>query len=644
MTHHRHLHSEDGWVMVPVIILLVVAIAVSLALLAVVDTQTGESREQRSADSAQTLAEGVVSATANVLAGDATLWPTTGTCVPVTGDFAAGTPSGTTLADKVTAEVKARFSGTSTDFASTSTHNTAWRVDVCPVAAANESRWEETMLSRNVTTAVSSAAPTSVWVRGHASVRSRSDAALAQNARTVVSKIRESSSTFDVPADFAVGTGVFSTDLGTTVSSSLTTNTTLLGGLVQPLISEQDNKIGVRCGVLATLEDPSTTCLAGALAGVGSVTNATGLGTLNTVLGLRNESLATWTMAPDDAIEAWREEAKRAGNVYSTGIPGYGDTRSKDVTGGSVAGFDCFSGATTAATVIFIEKVGDGDDYCNVPANSTAKILVVERGGIRIKDGTFTGVVYALNKQECGDDTTCTVQEREDAISREVVRIDGNAGHVVGSVWADGAGGAVGIYPSLTPSAVSNSSLLGLGDTTSGICGLPAVSNTLTTLNTALTQVGTLLGNTLAILGGKQEQVRYPNGASAPTGCDLLKNKLGTLTTSQLINLFGTGSTQSVVVSEHRTRSCTATFLGLCTAWGPWSDWSARDTQSVPVTALLTGASPSVVAQLSGVLGGLLNDYTAITYDSDAVENASLDINQGAAPLVGTYRNVGPST
>lgn len=644
MTHHRQLQSEAGFVMVPVIILLVVAIAVALALLAIVDTQTGESREQRSADSAQTLAEGAITATANVLASNESLWPTAaGACVPVTGDLTTAAPTGTDLVSRISAEVKARFAGTSTDLANTATHRTTWRVDVCPVDAADSSRWEETNLARTSVTAPSASEPAAVWVRANASVRSLTTSAQAENARTVVSKVRQQTRRFEVPVDYAMGSGVISTDVGTTLSTSVTSNSTLLGGVVKPLVAAQDKKIGVRCGALATISNPHTTCLAGALAGVGGVTNATGLGALNSVLGLRNEALTTWTMAPEDAIEAWRAEAKRTGNIYSpaaTPIAGYGNDvlSAKSVSGTSGSAQDCFSGATTSSTVIFIEQVGNGEQYCNVPANSTAKILVVERGAIRIKDGTFTGVVYALNKQECGGDGECSADEREDAVPREVVRIDGNAGKVTGSVWADGAGGAVGIYPSLLPaSSISNSSLLNLGGVTNAICGLPAVSATLATLNTTLTNIGTLLGNTLALLGGVQEQVRYPNGAPTANGCDLLATKLGTLTSSQLLTLFATDSTQSVVVSEHRTRNC----LVLC---GAWSAWTTRDTANLPVQSLLTGASPAAIADVVGLLGGLLNNYTAITYNPDAVANAAAKINQGAAPLVGTYRNVGPST
>ena len=89
MSKRRRLGSEDGWVLVPVIILMVVAIGVGTALLTIVDTQTQQSGKQRKVDSAQTLAEGAVSATANVLAVDnsASMWPVSGLCATVSGDL-----------------------------------------------------------------------------------------------------------------------------------------------------------------------------------------------------------------------------------------------------------------------------------------------------------------------------------------------------------------------------------------------------------------------------------------------------------------------------------------------------------------------------------------------------------------------------
>jgi hypothetical protein len=642
MSDRRHLGSDEGWMLVPVIILMVVAIGVGTALLLIVNTQSRQSGKQRSVDSAQTLAEGAVSATANVLAVDhsAAMWPVSGGCLTVNGDLTnASTQPSTSLAAKVTTEVQSRFSG----------HDTTWRVSVCPVQSSDTSRWDETYLTRTTSAPASTPSPVSVWVRAQASVHSPNTTTRPQNARAVVSKVRQSSTAFAPPENFAVGTGVFATDISATLNSTLTSNTSLVGSIVSktlgvdPLIAASSSNIGVRCGLLTMLDSPGTTCLAGSIAGVAGVTNATGLGTLNTLLGIdRTKALGTWTMAPSDAIEAWRTEAKNSG-VYSPAsspVPGFGNDITKNVSGGSGSGFDCFLGTPTSSQVIFIEKVGNGEQYCNVPAGKTAKILVVERGAVRIQ-GAFTGVVYMLNKQECTQaDGSCSTADRDDAVTREVVRIDGNSGKVTGSVWADGAGGAVGIYPSLSPSSVSTAALLGVGDVTTGVCGLPAVSGLLTTVNGALTTVGTLVGNILALTSTTQEEVRYPGGAaSAPTACSLLQGKLGSLTSSQLLDLFGTASSQAIVTSEHRTRTC-KTFVVVCLAWNNWSGWSTRDTSTVALPALLGGATASVVNQLGGLIGNTLTNYTAIQYDAATVANAAAAITQGAAPVVGTYRNV----
>ncbi|HVF78557.1 MAG TPA: hypothetical protein VNA28_09685 [Solirubrobacteraceae bacterium] len=638
--------------LVPVIILMVVAIGVGTALLTIVDTQTQQSGKQRKVDSAQTLAEGAVSATANVLAVDnsPSMWPVAGGCATVTGDLtnASAQPS-TSLAAKITTEVQARFTGTSPDYGATAARNTTWRVDVCPVQGS-ESRWEETILTRTTPAPASSPALVSLWVRGQASVSGSTAATSPENARAVVSKVRQSAASFAPPENFAVGTGVFSTDVSTTLNTALTSNTSLVGSIAgtalgtSPVIAASTSNIGVRCGLLTMLDSPGTTCLAGSLAGVAGVTNATGLGTLNTILGTdRTKALGTWSMAPSDAIEQWRKEAQSSG-VYSpesTPVPGFGNDETKNVSGGSGSGFDCFLGSPTSSQVVFIEKVGNGDQYCNVPAGTTAKILVVERGAVRIQ-GTFTGVVYVLNEQECGSDGTCTEEEREDAVTREVVRIDGNNGKVIGSVWADGAGGAVGIYPALSPSSVSSSALLAVGSAATGVCGLPAAGAALTSLDTAISGITGLVGNTLSPLTGVEEQVRYPGGGSAPTGCSLLQGTLGGLPSSDLLDQFGVGDTYSVITSEHRTRTCKRNVLNLCILgqWNGWSEWTTRDTSTVALPALLTGASAADISELGGLVGSTLTSYTAIQYDAATVANAAAAITQGAAPVVGTYRNV----
>jgi antitoxin component HigA of HigAB toxin-antitoxin module len=442
-----------------------------------------------------------------------------------------------------------------------------------------------------------------------------------------------------------VGTGAFSTDVG--IAANTATSSLLAGRIVKPLIADQDSKMGVRCGLLNSINNLTSTCVTGALAGVGATTNALGLGVLNTALGVdRAQLLNTWSMAPPDAIAAWLTEAKTSGFYYESPITGVGNVRTKTVPV-PAAGADCFSGTPTSAQVIFIEQVGNGEQYCNVRSDATAKILVVRRGGVRVS-AHFTGVVYALNQQECTNaDGTCSTADRANAVPREVVRIEGNTGYVTGSVWADGAGGSVGIYPSLNLTGTGpNSSLLNVGGA-NGICSLPVLGPVLNTLGTSLAGLTSVVGNILPLVTGTQEEVRYPNGGSAPTGCSLLKAWLGGLTTSQLLNVFGSGGSTTVVLSERRTRTCT-TLATLCALnanlWGPWSAWSTRDSAAVTVSALLSTGTPSVIEQVAGVLGATLNSYTAITYNAAAVSNASAQISQGAAPVVGTYRNLGPAT
>lgn len=653
MTSARR-RADHGFVMVPVMVLLVVALGLGLAVLAIVDTQTSQGSSQRMSDAAQTLAEGVVAATANSLATNGTSadWPTTGACQTITGDLTtAPTGAATSLAYRVTTEVQARFAGTSSDYSS-GARATTWKVSVCPVAGTGngtswtqtaESRWTDSYLTRTITSQPAGTAPTqlSLWVRGQASVRG-SSAATPALSRAVASKIQQSSTTFVPPVDYAVGTGSFSTDLSTGLNSTLLGNSALVGGLLgqvlgtQPLIKDTSSKIGVRCGLLQGLNNGSL-CLTGALSSVAQTTASLGLANLNSLLGVdRTVTLGTWTMAPTDAVAGYKALAQASG-VYKATVPGTGDVTTH--TPGDNT-HECFTDTTTAQTVVYLSQIGDGNQYCTVSGTHVAKILIVEKGGVRIT-GPFTGVVYALNKAECtAADGTCSASDRTAATNgnktREVVRVEGNSGKVTGSVWADGASGSVGIYPSFTPT--TSDLITKIGDS-SGICGVASMGTVLNTLGSALNGVGALLG---AIVGVKQ--VRYPGGVSTqPDKCTLLKAALALKTPDQLEALYQGGGTVAVTISEHRT--CSALIvLGACA--GTWSGWSsdATDQTSVTIPPLLGGttSSNSLLGQLSSLLGTTLgNTYTAIQYDVSTVTNASVQLSTGAGPVVGTYRNIG---
>lgn len=624
--------DETGMVMVPVVTLLAVTVMLGLALLALTDTQTREARAQRGSDAAQAIAEGVVAATASALASNSTTtdWVTSGTCRTFSGTLS--TASGAAVASlegRIASAIRDRFSSTSADYDGTA-YGTAWRVNVCPVAGTlvsgrinqdAEQRWDEAYLTRTVPALVGRAPErVALWVRGQARV-SRAGTTASSRGRAVATKVRQGTATFDVPTGYAVGTGSFSTEVTTTVNGI--TSGALAGGVLglsKPLIAPNNaaTKIGVRCGLLNTLNNPSSVCLSGTLSGVSGATNSLGLGTLNTLLGIdRTVTLGTWSMAPSDAQQGYRDAA----TLYKETVGGGGSISAKTTTGVP----ECFTETTDQNSVVYIGQVGDGSQYCKLSTTRTFKILVIGRGGVQIT-GPVTGVVYAMNLQECGSDGVCTQAERTSAAVREVVRIDGNTGKVTGSVWADGAGGTVGIYPSLTGQSTAAPALLG------NVCNIPVVGPLLSTLNSTLTGVGTLLGNVLSIATGVQEEVRYPNGSSSLTGCQALTNQLGTLTNSQLLNLFGTGGDVAVPVSEHRTRTCKTWLLLVCTAWNDWSAWSTKETQTVTL--------PALTSDVVGALTSVLTNYTAIQYDEAVVRAASVGFSVGGGPVSGTYRNV----
>ena len=653
--------SDGGWVIVPVIVLMVVALGLGFALLAIVDTQTSEGRQQRDVNAAQTLAEGVVAAASTVLGSDsaATTWPVSGTCRTYSHRLSE-TTTGSDLESRITKAVHDRFSGTSTDLTDVDTAATSWSVSLCPVQGTAtttgfwdqtaESAWSPTFLSRTATVpAGTGPAQVSMWVRGQANVRSAATptGTRPRKSRAVVTKIRQDAAPFSPPTGLALGAGSISTDVGSSLSSTLLNNTSLTGRLLgstlgtKPLIGNSPAKIGTRCGLLNALNQLNSVCLSGTLAGAGGATSSLSLGALNTVLGIDSQTtLATWTMASPDAMAAYRQDAIRTG-IYKATAPGLGDDKTKTSPVPSPSGSaDCIPASELAAStgdkVIFIDKVGNGDQYCTLPGG-VAKIFVVARGAVRITK-KFTGVVYALNQQECAATTgVCTDTDRKNAIRREVVRVEGNSGQVVGSVWADGAGGQVGVYPSLA--SPDSGALLQVGDAQTGICGVPVLGPVLTGLSSTLGGVLGAVGNLLGAVAGGQEQVRYVDAQgnvldNPPSDCQFLRNTLGALTSSSLLDLFGTGGTQSTVLTQHRTRKC---VLLIC---GDWSDWTARDSVSFSVPALLTSGVPSVVGDVVGLLTSTLTNYQAITYDESVTKKARTAVTQGAGPVPGSFRSV----
>lgn len=410
------VRGQQGQALFIAIAVMTIMLGLGLALLSVVDTQAQQSGNERVVDSAFNLAEGALSSESFLLSRAwpefaTTTAPGTGAACsqqPITGGL--GTPADpTTPAGKVQALVSKAF--TTNDY----TVGATWTINVCD-DTNHSAIWDDSLLAAPGFDANGPDASgiRRVWVRAQANVRGR---------RRAVAGLVQVNQATALPGSYGVLAGGFSTDLSMVTNELLTGS--VASGVIKPLLANSprqlvaDGKIGVRCGLLS-----SAPCVTGAFTAI-----------TDTPLGpyLVANSFVQYkspTAVGDAAIADFRRQAQTSG-TYVTSL---------------AAGANCLP-AGSAGKVVFIEKVGNGDEACVIAASAGAKMLVVASGRVTV-DGTaatasnpttFTGVLYALNRQR-------DLTSPPDSGQREVVAIRGNA-RVVGAVIADGASGKVGIYP-----------------------------------------------------------------------------------------------------------------------------------------------------------------------------------------------------
>jgi hypothetical protein len=258
-------------------------------------------------------------------------------------------------------------------------------------------------------------------------------------------------------AKYGLATGRLNGDLGASVSALRAgvlngTLSTLLGSY--PMVAPDPSLpaatpptsgvTGVRCGLLDMTDGNGSTCVLGTIGALGAVPVVSAL-----VTGGKIEQLPTATAASDDAIQQMRSQAKTSG-TYTASSPGANTA--------AAAPACTITGTPGSGTVVFIEKVGTGDQYCvlDLPdAGVTWKAVIVGSGRIVLRGSgavsrttdTFNGVVYALNLQRLP--VADGGLGLGDVVEREVVRIEGGA-HVRGAVNADGKSGRVTVSEPLT--------------------------------------------------------------------------------------------------------------------------------------------------------------------------------------------------
>lgn len=387
----RALRSEGGNALITAVLVVAMMAGLGTAMVSVIDTQTTQTRVQRSSDTAFNLAEAALNAEAFLLGRN---WPQStsnmptpgGPASPCSGQTMTGTladPAATvTLRDQVQSVLAQTYSG------STTTTGAQWWLTACQEGGRNA--WDSSLLNGLAYDPTVASSPTPqprrMWVRAEAKIdgRSRAVAGLVQAGQQPV-----------FPS-LGLVTGNIGDDLGN-VLNGLTTGP-LLGPITSVLINSDPiiaGNVGLRCSLL------DATDLLGCLSGLLKATSA--LGPIGALLQANNyadyNSDATISA---DQLSLLRQQAQATGTYYPSATNG---------TGGVAAGASCLP-AGSAGKIIFIDKVGDGTGSCiiNSATNPSAKALIVGSGGVRVcsnatcaasgTPGTYTGVIYTLHRTD----------------------------------------------------------------------------------------------------------------------------------------------------------------------------------------------------------------------------------------------------
>lgn len=469
----RLRNDERGAALVTALLCTMVMLALGLALLAIVDTQANESTDEAARDRGFNLAESVLTSEAFVLGRN---WPTSG----LGNCFQSGAGFGDTIGAAPAAGDSAQTlrlrNNLNVSYDDDAYDGATWQVNLCDDLAPS-TVWNDALQNNHNYDANANGR---LWVRSQATV--------AGKTRVLVGlvKVRQTAA---MNQKWGLVAGSVAEDLGP-ATSAITGNdlvTTLTDGLLTtnpPVAADPDvpspgsGVTGLRCGLLDNLAQVKT-CVTGA---IGALSVVPAVNTL--VTNGRFEQFPTQTSTSPVTIGQMRKEAIDDATYMAT-APG------ADTVGTAPS---CGIGyASDASKVVFIEKVGTGDQYCylDVSASKRWKALVIGRGRIIIRgsdsitpystttSNRLTAVVYALNLQSDHASASPAI---------DVVRIEKGA-RVVGAVHADGKNASVRIVnPDFDTKALINAVLCddavtcSLAPTLIGLIGTLGLSGTIDAL------------------------------------------------------------------------------------------------------------------------------------------------------------------
>ena len=426
--------DESGSALVTALLATVLMLALGLALLSIVDTQASESANERTRDRGFNLSESVLNSQAFVLGRN---WPTTGAttaCSTAANGFGSTVGAGVSAIAAVE-KLRQNINASYTDGAYA---GASWQVNVCDDVNGS-TVWDDSLLNNRPYDYNGGTPNDKVWVRAQSVVDGKT--------RVLVGLVT-ALTTPAVKSKFGLVAGNVSEDLSSTASAI--TNATVVSNLTSSLLNTNPpvaadsaypvpapGVTGLRCGLLENITQVKT-CVTGA---IGALSQVPAINTL--VTQGKYEQFPTTTSTQPSNVGQLRSQAKQTGGVYMATAPGAATV---------AAAPSCGISGATSDSVVFIEKVGTGDQYCYVDVSTsvTYKALVIGSGRVVIRGSNtitsystttsnrFTGVLYALNLQTA-DLTTSSP-------TFEIIRIEKGA-RVTGAVHADGKNATVGLVP-----------------------------------------------------------------------------------------------------------------------------------------------------------------------------------------------------
>ncbi len=439
----RLRQDERGSALVIALSTTAILLALGLALLTIVDTQANESVGDRTRDRGFNLAESVLNSEAFALGRD---WPENAPALNsncgATGmgfDDLVGSASAET--DRRILALRPNINASYTDSAYA---GASWQVNICDnITTSNV--WSNSLL--NTQPGYDYNNDKLVWVRAEAKI--------GTIKRAVVGLVRARTS-HPLNAKYGLVAGNVSEDLGPAVSAvtSTATSISLLNSLAGQLLSPTAPPVapdagyavpasgvtGVRCGLLDAIGSVKT-CVTGA---IGALSQVPLVDTLLTQS--RFEQFPSVASTSADSVGQLRTQAKASPGpgLYIPTAPGAATAAAAPACGISGASQD---------SVVFIEKVGTGDQWCYISVGTTSvtyKALVVGSGRVVIRGSgsitpystaginRFTGVIYALNNQ------SSAAEQNSAASPKELIRVERGA-RVTGAVHADGKNATIGL-------------------------------------------------------------------------------------------------------------------------------------------------------------------------------------------------------